>query len=154
MLNGSAFAQIDATLTGDVRLAGDLDELPSGGQVGDENGGNTSLLIGVNAGSVENVSLIGFDTSAAMGQTVNGATLTIAVGTGFTGGDNHGSELDTITIHELFDTNTGWNPGTQGITNSFGNVAAPGVVSFQFQGHDNTQWQLSLIHISEPTRPY
>ena len=62
VLNGSAFAQIDATLTGDVRLAGDLDELPSGGQVGDENGGNTSLLIWVNAGSVENVSLIGFDT--------------------------------------------------------------------------------------------
>lgn len=116
--HGFAFAQIDATLSGDVRVTGDLDELPGGGNAGDENGGFTSLVVGINDGNVQNWALMGFDTTAAAGETITGATLTIGVQTGFGGGANHGSADDTMSIHELFATNAGWMEGSQGIQNN------------------------------------
>jgi len=142
-LNDFASAQIAATLTGDVRLAGDLDELPTGGNVGDENGGSSNLVIGINTGNVDNFALLGFDTSLATGEVVTGATITISVQTAFTGGGDHGSVADTLSIHELFSTNAGWVPGSQGVANTAANVAANGVVSFQNQAHGTggTLWQ-------------
>ena len=138
-----ASAQITATLNGDVRVAADLNALPTGGLVGDENGGFTSLVIGVNnpgtgAPGVENWALMGFDASAATGETVSGATLTIGVQTGFGGGTNHGTADDFLNIHEMYATNAGWDPGGQGIQNNATNVAAEGVVSFNYRGHSTT----------------
>ena len=47
----AATGEIETITTADVRLAGDLDELPTGGLVGDENGGGTSLIVGINTGN-------------------------------------------------------------------------------------------------------
>ena len=74
-----------------------------------------------------------------------GATLTIGVQTGFTGGTNHGTADDTFSIHELFATNAGWAPGTQAIQNNATNIAQDGVVTFQNRAHGApgtaVQWQ-------------
>lgn len=130
-----------ATRTGDVRVTGDLDELPGGGNAGDENGGFTSLLVGVNSpGRVQNWALLGFDFSGADPAAVaTGGRLVMAVEQGFSNG-NHGTSADSFVIRELFPTNTGWTEGGQTIQNNATNVANPGVVTFQEQAAATSPW--------------
>lgn len=97
----------------------------------DNNGGNTvtGALIGLNTGGVDNVMLYDFsDLSAASGQTYIGATVSIAVATGFTNG-NHGTVDDIINLHEIALTNLGWDNGT-GVIGGSDNFTDDGSVSF------------------------
>ena len=134
----AATGEIETITTADVRLAGDLDELPTGGLVGDENGGGTSLLVGINTGNVDNFALIGFDTTdpsgLLAGQTILSAEITVGVQTGFSNA-NHGDETNTLSIHSLFETNSvaGWMGGGAAIQNNATNVASNGVVTFQLR---------------------
>lgn len=136
-----AFAAEVAIRTGDVRVTGDLDELPGGGNAGDENGGFTSLVVGLNSPArVQNWALLGFDFSGADTSVVaTGGRLIIGVQTGFTNG-NHGTAADSFVIRELYSSNTGWTEGTQSIANNATNVAAAGVVTFQEREAATSPW--------------
>lgn len=130
----TASADVMAIHDGDVRITGDLDDLPGGGNAGDENGGNTLLVVGVNTGNVQNWALFGFDTSAGAGEVATGAELVLDMNL-LTNG-NHGDASNTFGIHELYSGNLGWVEGGGGIQNSAMNVSAPGLVTFQQRAFD------------------
>ena len=134
-------AQIVANRTGDVRVTADLDELPGGGNAGDENGGFTQLIVGQNVGRVENWALLGFDLSTVStpADISTGGELTIGVNPDFRNG-NHGDDGNSFSVYELFGLNNGWLEGSQGISNNVANVAADGVVTFQQQAFNTTDW--------------
>ena len=134
-------AQIVATRTGDVRVTADLDLLPGGGNAGDENGGFTQLIVGLNTGRVQNWSLLGFDLSTVStpADISVGGELTIGVNPDFRNG-NHGDTGNSFSVHELFGLNNGWVEGTQGIQNNATNIAQDGVVTFQQQAFNTTDW--------------
>lgn len=140
LLPSFASAQIGALRTGDVRITGDLDELPGGGNAGDENGGFTGLVLGANTGNVENWALFGFDLTSISAPPVIGAEFIVDVNQGFTNA-NHGDSGNSFSIFELHGTNSGWLEGGQGIQNTVANVANPGVVTFQQQAFGSTDWQ-------------
>lgn len=135
----AASAQLEAVRTGDVRVSGDT-RVAGGGLNGDENGGFTSLIVGINTNLIENWALVGFDTTGAEGQTATGAEFTINVQTGFGGGANHGSEADTFTLHNVFASNTGWDEGTQSISASDAE-ADSGAVTFLQRAYQEDNWK-------------
>ena len=139
----SANAQIFANLRADVRVTGiepaNNGGVTDGGNAGDENGGNTQLIVGINSGLVQNWALYGFDGIVPNGQAVTGATLTIVPNGAFTNG-NHGSVEDSFNIHQVFTTNAGWNGGGQAISNNATNMANPGVVTFRQAGWTTQDW--------------
>lgn len=134
-------AQIVANRTGDVRVTADLDLLPGGGNAGDENGGFTQLILGLNTGNVQNWALLGFDLSTVStpADISVGGELTIGVNPNFTNG-NHGDTGNSFSVYELYGLNNGWLEGTQGIANNAVNVAQNGVVTFQQQAFNATDW--------------
>ena len=139
ILPSPAFCQdfVQVNSLNDVRLINE----PSGLR-NDNNGGNTisGALIGVNAGNVDNYIVHDFSnvftTPELMGVTVAGATVTVEINEGFSA-DNEGSEADIIVLHEIALPNSGFIPGTGGITGA-DNPATNGSISFNNQAEFNS----------------
>ena len=114
----------------------------SDGANAEANGGNDSSLIGINAGGVNNWGLNQWDLSSLTGETVTSVSLFFDVQENFTNA-NHGSTLDTISIHEIFSTNAGWLEGGQVVNGT--NVETNGGATFNFQSQTSattgTAWQ-------------
>lgn len=70
----------------------------------DANGGFDTSLIGINAAGINNWGVNQWDLSPIAGITVTQAFLEFTVDRGFTN-PNHGSAVDTISIHQIFDSN-------------------------------------------------
>ena len=106
------------------------------------NGGDDSSLIGINAGGVNNWGLNQWDLSSLTGETVTSVSLVFDVAETFAN-PNHGSTLDTISIHEIFSTNAGWLEGGQVVNGT--NVETNGGATFNFQSQTSattgTAWQ-------------
>ena len=133
-----AFGSNLATRTGDVRVTGDLDDLPGGGVRGGENGGFTSILVGLNTGRVQNWGLLGFEfTDVDPADVATGGRLVIGVAQAFTNG-NHGTTADSFVIRELYAGNTGWQEGTGTIGNT--NNLNSGDVTFAERGFGTSDW--------------
>ena len=106
------------------------------------NGGLGSSLIGLNAAGINNWGINQWDLSSIQGDTVTEVTITFVVNRGFTNA-NHGSALDTISLHEMYSTNAGWLEGTQSILAT--NVEINGAATFNFQAQtsetEGTPWR-------------
>lgn len=106
------------------------------------NGGADTSLIGINTAGINNWGVNQWDLSSIAGVTVTEVTLTFSVNVGF-GNANHGSDMDTISIHQLYDSNAGWIEGAQ-IVNAT-NVQTNGAVTFNFQSQtsetEGTPWR-------------
>ena len=106
------------------------------------NGGGDSSLIGINTAGINNWGINQWDLSSIQGRVVTEVTLTFAVNAGFANA-NHGSALDTISIHEMYSTNAGWLEGGQ-LANA-SNEETMGSATFNFQAQDSatlgTPWQ-------------
>ena len=77
------------------------------------------------------------------GQTVSGATVSIAVATGFSAG-NHGSVADIINLSEIAVGNIGWNQGTGTITGA-DTPATDGSVSYNNRSEFNSASSIAWV---------
>ena len=106
------------------------------------NGGGDSSLIGINTAGINNWGVNQWDLSAIEGVTVTEVTLTFSINAGFANA-NHGTDMDTVSVHQLYDTNAGWIEGGQSVNMS--NVETMGGVTFNFQSQtsetEGTPWQ-------------
>lgn len=106
------------------------------------NGGNDTSLLGLNVAGINNWGLNQWDLTEITGDTVTEVTLTFSRGLGFANA-NHGTDADTISIHELYSTNAGWIEGGQIINGS--NVETGGAVTFNYQSQTSettgTAWK-------------
>ena len=128
---------------GDARLINEAD-----GDRNDNNGGNTisGALIGTNTppALVDNFLIHDFaNLSAVAGQTVSGATVTIAVATGFMNA-NHGSVDDIINLSEIALGNIGWDQGVGAITGG-DTPATDGSVSFNNRSEFNNASSIAWV---------
>lgn len=106
------------------------------------NGGGDTSLIGINTGGVNNWGINQWDLSEIAGDTVTEVSLSFVVNQSFANA-NHGSALDTISVHQLYSTNAGWIEGGQVVNAS--NVQTGGAATFNFQAQtsatEGTPWQ-------------
>lgn len=106
------------------------------------NGGNDTSLIGLNTNGINNFGINQWDLSEIAGDIVTEVTLTFAYAVNYTN-VNHGSDVDTFSIHEVYSTNAGWLEGGQIINSS--NVETNGAVTYNFQSQTSettgTPWQ-------------
>ena len=123
---------VTAGNTTDVRISADLNSLPSGGNNGDDNGGNDSSLIGLNSNNIQNWALMGFDLTPLAGSSVASATITVNIPATPFNNANHGDTADFFTIHELYAGNAGWTEG-DGRINGENADGADGAATFQNQ---------------------
>lgn len=114
---------VTAGNTIDVRISGDLDELPLGGNNGDDNGGADSKLVGLNLNNIQNWALVDLDLDPVAGSTVISATITITVSPVPLNNPHHGDTDDFFTLHELYAGNAGWLQGTRTIGQPAANQA-------------------------------
>ena len=93
------------------------------------NGGGDTSLVGINVNGVNNWGVNQWDLSSIGGDTVTGVTLVFTVDVNFANA-NHGSDLDTLSIHQIYDSNVGWMEGSQIVNGN--NVQTNGGVTFNF----------------------
>lgn len=106
------------------------------------NGGNDTSLLGLNTNGINNWGVNQWDLSSIAGDTVTEVTLTFSRGLGFANA-NHGTDADSLSLHQLYSTNAGWLEGGQVINGA--NVETGGAVTFNFQSQTSetagTPWQ-------------
>ena len=114
----------------------------SDGQNASFNGGGSGALIGLAASNgIDNFALNQWNLAGREGETVTAVTLTFQLG-GSLPVAVHGSALDTLSIHELYSTNAGYDLGAR----TFGDgVETAGAVTYNFQsqtsGTEGTPWR-------------
>lgn len=107
------------------------------------NGGNDTSLIGLNnPAAINNWGINQWDLSSISGVTVTSVSLMFNVDSTFSNG-NHGTALDTISLHQMYSTNAGWLEGGQVINSS--NVETNGAATYNFQSQTSettgTPWK-------------
>ena len=99
------------------------------------NGGGSGALIGLAASNgIDNFALNQWDVSGREGETVTEVALTFRIG-GSLNAAVHGSALDTLSIHELYSTNAGYDLGARTFADG---AETAGAVTYNFQSQTST----------------
>lgn len=96
----------------------------------DNNGGGDVNLIGIGTNGIENFGLFEFGLGALAGETVLGDVTLTVFARQDNNAPNRGGSDDTISVHELFDTNQGWAEGS-GTLSFADKLTDDGSVSFE-----------------------